>query len=87
MTIPPGGTLLALPLLLALQSGQSGPPRDLNDLDNSYCIETGTCRAEETGFNRPAPGILFAAIGLTGLGVVLWRADRSRRSEENAPSD
>ena len=73
------GNLLLL--LLALQGTPVAPVGGLKDVDNSYCLETGACRAPSTGFDRPAPGILFMAAGLVGLGVMLWRADRLGREE------
>ncbi len=69
-------------LLLALQGSAVNPVGGLNDVDNSYCLETGACRAPSTGFDRPAPGFLFMAAGLVGLGVVLWRADRLGRPDK-----
>ena len=68
-------------LLVALQGAPVNPVGGLNDVDNSYCLETGACRAPSTGFDRPAPGFLFMALGLVGLGVVLWRADRLGRTD------
>ena len=68
-------------ILLALQGTPVNPVGGLNDVDNSYCLETGACRAPSTGFDRPAPGFLFMALGLVGLGVVLWRADRLSRAD------
>lgn len=70
-----------LMLAAALQSGPSRPTRDLDDLDSSYCLETGSCRPPSAGFDRPAPGILFVAIGCIGFGIVLWRSDRARQKE------
>ena len=71
-------------ILLALQGTPVNPVGGLSDVDNSYCLETGACRAPSTGFDRPAPGILFMALGLVGLGVVLWRADRLGRADRGA---
>ena len=68
--------------LLALQGTPVNPVGGLNDVDNSYCLETGACRAPSTGFDRPAPGFLFTAAGLVGLAVVLWRADRLGRADK-----
>ena len=76
-----------LPLLLTLLL-QTSPPAtpptqrgDLDDLDTSWCLETGNCRPQSSGFDRPAPGILFLALGLVGLGLALRRADRLREQQ------
>ena len=63
----------------ALQGVLPGAPRGVNDIgEQSHCLETGTCPPPDDGFPRPAPGLMFLAVGLTGLGVAIWRADRLR---------
>ena len=59
-----GATLV---LLLAVQGDRAGR---LTDLDGSYCLETGYCRAVEDGYRTPPGGALFAATALLGIGIV-----------------
>lgn len=69
-------------LAVMLQSVVPGAPRDANDIGlQSWCLETGTCPPADTGFSRPAPGLMFLAVGMIGLGVAIWRADRRRAAE------
>jgi hypothetical protein len=56
----------ALTVLVA----QSAAPGRLTDLDGSYCLETGYCRAVEDGYRTPPGGALFAATALLGFGVI-----------------
>jgi hypothetical protein len=66
-------------LILALQAVVPGAPRGVNEIGSqSYCLETGTCPPPDNGFPRPAPGLMFLAVGFIGLGVAIWRADRAR---------
>lgn len=55
---------------LALLIAQADRPGQLTDLDGSYCLETGYCRAVEDGYRTPPGGALFAATALLGFGVV-----------------
>lgn len=65
--------------LAALQGVLPGAPRGVQDIgQQTYCLETGTCPPPDNGFPRPAPGLMFLAVGFIGLGVALWRADRAR---------
>lgn len=65
--------------IAALQAVVPGAPRGVNDIgQRSYCLETGTCPPPDNGFPRPAPGLMFVAVGLVGLGLAIWRADRAR---------
>ncbi|HET7601808.1 MAG TPA: hypothetical protein VFK36_02245 [Gemmatimonadales bacterium] len=71
--------LPALIWIAALQAVVPGAPRGVNDIgQQSYCLETGTCPPPDNGFPRPAPGLMFLAVGFIGLGVAIWRADRAR---------
>jgi hypothetical protein len=71
--------------LAALQGVLPGAPRGVNDIgERSYCLETGTCPPPNDGFPRPAPGLMFLAVGLTGLGVAIWRADRLRATTSDS---
>ncbi len=64
-----------------LQAVVPNAPRGMDDIgQRSYCLETGTCPPPDDGFPRPAPGLMFLAVGLTGLGVAIWRADRTARN-------
>ncbi len=68
-------------LLATLQAVAPGAPRGVNDIgQQSYCLETGTCPPPDNGFPRPAPGLMFLAVGFIGLGVAIWRAERARPS-------
>lgn len=60
-----------LAVLFALQAatGAAGPPGSLGDLDNSYCLETGYCRAPADAYPRPPAGLLFLAVGVAAVGV------------------
>ena len=58
-------------LLLILQA-VAGPPGSLGDLDSSYCLETGYCRAPDDGFRQPPPGLLFLSIGVVTLGGIMF---------------
>jgi len=72
---------LILSLLLATQVAVPGAPRGINDIgQRSYCLETGTCPPPDDGFPRPAPGLMFLAVGLVALGAAIWRADHFSRS-------
>lgn len=65
--------------LVVTQGVLPGAPRGVNDIgQQSYCLETGTCPPADNGFPRPTPGLMFLAVGLVGLGVAIWRADRFR---------
>jgi hypothetical protein len=67
-----------------LQTVVPGAPRSVDEIGpRSWCLETGTCPPPDDGFSRPAPGLMFLAVGMVGLGVAIWRADRRR----NAPTD
>jgi hypothetical protein len=75
------------PFLLAvmLQAVVPGAPRDPNDIGvQSWCLETGTCPPPDDGFSRPAPGLMFLAVGMIGLGVAIWRADRRRAADSDS---
>lgn len=64
-------------LILAFQIAASAPVTggvsSLGDIDGSYCLETGYCRAPAPAYQAPPPGVLFLAIGLVTLGVVRLR--------------
>jgi hypothetical protein len=69
-------------VLLALVSGQvqSGTRQGVDEIGTrSYCLETGTCPPADDGFARPAPGLMFLAVGMVGLGIAIWRVDRAGR--------
>jgi hypothetical protein len=69
----------------ALQGVLPGAPRGVNDIgEQSYCLETGTCPPPNNGFPRPAPGLMFLAVGLTGLGLAIWRTDRLRDTNSDS---
>jgi len=71
-----------LVMALALQSVVPGARHSVDDIgQRSYCLETGTCPPVDDGFPRPAPGFMFLAVGLIGLGAAIWRADRAARAE------
>jgi hypothetical protein len=71
-----------LGIALALQVVVPNAPRSVDDIgQQSYCLETGTCPPVNDGFPRPAPGFMFLAVGLIGLGAAIWRADRTARTK------
>jgi hypothetical protein len=71
-----------LVMALALQSVVPGARRGVDDIgQRSYCLETGTCPPADDGFPRPAPGCMFLAVGLIGLGAAIWRADRTAQTK------
>lgn len=72
----------------ALQGVLPGAPRGVNDIgEQSYCLETGTCPPPNDGFPRPAPGLMFLAVGCIGLGIAIWRADRARSTGSGLGDD
>ena len=67
----PSLSVMSLLLLLALQA--AAPAASLGDLDGSYCLETGYCRAPNDGYAKPPAGLLFLATGVVAVGVVQLR--------------
>jgi hypothetical protein len=56
-----------------------GAAASLGDLDGSYCLETGYCRAPEAATAMPPhSGVMFLAVGIVAFGV--GRLVRLRRS-------
>jgi hypothetical protein len=65
--------LLLMAAPLAQAPSAAGPLAIIDDSTSSYCLATGFCRrpADARG---PAPGVLFVATGLVGIGVAGLRA-------------
>jgi hypothetical protein len=61
---------MTLLLLLALQAA---PAASLGDLEGSYCLQTGYCRAPEDGYRKPPAGLLFLATGVVAVGLAGFR--------------
>ena len=65
---------------LTFVPAQAGARRSVDDIGpRSWCLETGTCPPADDGFARPAPGLMFLAVGMVGLGIAIWRVDRAGR--------